>query len=210
MRHIQTFPLLIILALLVSSCGAPAAPTISAADVQTTAVAAAHTLVAQTQAAIPTNTAIPPTEAPTQAAVPTDTPVLFNTLAADTLVSSLPTLQPTATVQSGSGADPCNAALAANPDGRPTKIKIVNRTNGPIVASLYLNLTPFGVCGFRGYNLSKGGAVTITDLVYGCYNVSVFVNDPKNPSKAFGYGCINNPDLWIFEVHPESVKFLGG
>ena len=82
-------------------------------------------------------------------------------------------------------------------------------TKAPITASLYLNMTPFGVCGFRGYNLGKNDSVTITDLPQGCYNVSVLVNDPKKPSKSFGYGCINNADKRTFEINAGSVKFVG-
>ena len=63
-----------IVATFVSACGAePAPPTIAAVDVQNTAVAGAFTIVAQTQAAIPTATPLPPTETPTQTPLPTNT-----------------------------------------------------------------------------------------------------------------------------------------
>ena len=58
-------------------------------------------------------------------------------------------------------------------------------------------------------NIGKAGSILITDLIQGCYNVSVFVNDPKKPTKSFGYGCINNPDLWTFEIYRDFVKFIG-
>ena len=48
----------------------------------------------------------------------------------------------------------------------------------------------------------------INDLVQGCYNVSVYVNDPKTPSKSFGYGCINDEDKWTFLVGPEIVRLI--
>jgi hypothetical protein len=200
MNRITVFSLTVALAMVISACGAEATPTVNPVDIQNTAIAAAFTVVAETQAAIPTNTPIPPTETPSPTPLPTQTPI------------SLPTLEvpPTTAPTSGSsGGDPCNAPLGATVSGKPTTIKLVNQTKGPIIASLYLNLTPFGECGFRGYNLSKGDSVVITDLPQGCYNVSVFVNDPKNPSKSFGYGCINNSDKWTFDVFPESVKFTG-
>ena len=46
---------------LLSACGPEPEPTMSAEDVQGTAEAAAWTMVAETQAAIPTATPIPPT-----------------------------------------------------------------------------------------------------------------------------------------------------
>ena len=59
--------------LFLSACGTPAEPTISAEEVQGTAVAAAMTMVAQTQAAIPTATPIPPTDTPAPTPLPTNT-----------------------------------------------------------------------------------------------------------------------------------------
>ena len=52
----KILPILIALVVLLTACAPQAAPTMSPADVQGTAVAAAWTMVAATQAAIPTNT----------------------------------------------------------------------------------------------------------------------------------------------------------
>jgi hypothetical protein len=186
-----------------SACGAQATPTVDVASIQNTAVAAAYTVIAETQAAIPTSTPIPPTETPTQTPLPTETPVPTETS------TVAPGLASTATTVVGGTNDPCNAVLPANPLGQPTKIKLENNTGAPITVSIYMNLTPFGQCGFRGYNLGKIDSVTITDLPQACYNVSVFVNDPKKPSKAFGYGCINNPDQWTFVIEKETISLQG-
>ncbi len=197
--------LTVIGALILSACtgSAPAVPTVNPVEVQNTAVAMAFTIVAQTQAAIPTNTLPPPTEtptstpAPTETALPTETPLVTETATA--LV--VPT--------TAGGADPCDKPLTESPSGSPTKIKLENKTGAPITASIYMNLTPFGECGYRGYNIAVGGAVTITDLVSACYNVSVFVNDPKSPTRSFGYGCINNPDQWTFVITRDQVILKG-
>ena len=208
MKYSQILTLSFLIALLVSACGAPAtAPVVAPLDIQNTAVAAAFTIVAETQAAVPTNTTIPPTETPTQTPPPTNTPILIATESPVVLPSLEATVA--ATQIQAAGGDPCNAPLGASPDGRPTKIKLENQSGAPITASLYLNLTAFGVCGYRGYNLAKGGATTITDLPQGCYNVGVFVNDPDKPTKSFGYGCVNNPDQWTFVVTRESVTLQG-
>ena len=194
---------LLIFSLLVNACAAqPAEPTVSAEEIQQTAVAAAFTIVAETQAAIPTNTPVPPTETPTATPLPTDTPIPSPTL--DPLV--IPTF--TTAPQTSGNTDPCNAPLPGSIDGKPTKIRLKNETKGSLVISLYLNKTPFGECGYRGYNLEKKGTTTITDLVQGCYNVSVFVTQPNKSTKAFGYGCINNPDLWEFKIFEENVILL--
>lgn len=199
MKRTLNISILTILALAISACGGtPAEPTTSPQDIQATAVAAAFTIVAETQAAIPTNTPVPPTNTPEPTPLPTDTPVPPPTLD-PALVPTFTPLPPTA------GGDPCNKALGGSVSGSPTKIRLTNETKGSLVISLYLNLTPFGECGYRGYNLEKGGSITITDLVTGCYNISVFVTEPNKNSKSFGYGCINNPDLWEFKIRADQT-----
>jgi len=207
MKRISTISLIMTIAMVMSACGGgtPAEPTVNPQDIQSTAVAAAFTIIAETQAAIPTNTPVPPTDTPVPTPLPTDTPVPSPTL--ETIVIPTFTSPPPAPTNN-TGGDPCNQVLGAV-TGTETKIKLKNMTNGTLVVSLYLNLTPFGECGYRGYNLAKNDAITITDLVTGCYNVSVFVTESNKSSKAFGYGCVNNPDLWTFEIYPENVKFIG-
>ena len=202
MKKNLTISLLISIAMLISACGGgqPTEPAISPEDIQSTAVSAAFTIVAETQAAVPTNTPLPPTETSSPTPLPTDTP-----LPSPTIDPALPTATLIPTQTAVGGGDPCNAPLPGNVSGRDTKINLVNNTKGDLVVSLYLNITPFGECGYRGYNIGPKGSTLITDLPQGCYNVSVFVNDPKKPSKAFGYGCINNSDKWTFQIYEEQV-----
>lgn len=202
MKRFRTYnPLFLAIALLVSACGAEQAPTLSAVDVQSTAVAAAFTLVAQTQAAIPTNTPIPPTETATNTPPPTDTPV------------SLPTLQTLATVapvsNNPNGAatvDPCSTRVLSSPPGRETQIKIVNTTRVPIKVSIYLNETLLGGCGWGYVELGRNSDTTITSWVEGCYNIWAWSDDPRGRFNSSGYGCVNNSDKWTFEVTDAVVR----
>ena len=117
---------------LVAGCGGgePAAPTMSVADVQSTAVSAAFTIVAETQAAIPTNTPLPPTETPTSTPAATNTSV------------PLPTLEATLTnTPASSGGDYCATRVLGKPLGKNTTIKIENMTKSRVAVSLYLNET---------------------------------------------------------------------
>ncbi len=193
---------MIAIALIMSACGAEAVPTISAVDVQNTAVAGAFTLVAETQAAIPTATPLPPTETATQTQtpLPTNTPLTLPPLAA--------TFTPVAA--STAGGDPClTRVLSWSPKGRPAKIRLVNTTRAEITVSIYLNETPDHFeCGYRVYNIGSRSDVIISDLVQGCYNVWAFNNDQKIPVNAYGFGCINNPDKWTIEIFQDSVKGL--
>ena len=203
MKEFKLVPVLFILALIVSACGGEAVPTINAADVQSTAVAAAFTLVAQTQAAIPSATPLPPTETPTMTPLPTDTPV------------SLPTNQATATGAAASNSsnatvDPCSNRVLSSPKGKETIIRLVNEEKVPIKVSMYLEETAsHGECGYRVYDIGRNSDVVITDLVQGCYYLWAWSDDPKGKFNSSGSGCINNPDKWTFEVSSGSIKFVG-
>jgi len=206
MKRFYFISLLMTIAMVMSACsGTPAEPTMSADDIQATAVAAAFTIVAETQAAIPTNTSVPPTDTAVPTPIPTDTPIPSPTPEGGLVI---PTFTSIPTTVGNDGGDPCNKPLPGSVTGHSTKIRLQNETKGDLVISLYLNLTAFGECGYRGYNLGPSGSTTITDLPQGCYNVSVFVTEPKKSTKSFGYGCINNPDLWVFKIYAENTVLL--
>jgi hypothetical protein len=136
--------------LLLSACGAQEPPTMAPADVNNTAVAAAFTMVAQTQAAIPTNTPVPPTETPSPTPLPTFTlpppPTLDQLLA-----------PPTATQAVASDPNSCTKALNVGEAGPLKRIRIENTTAGSINISLNLwKPNDFGQCGALSYSLKKG------------------------------------------------------
>ena len=201
MKHLSILTV-IITTLIITACGAPAAPTVNAADVQHTAEAAAFTMVAETLAAVPTETPLPPTETPTETPLATDTPLPSPTLDV--------TLTSTSAPVSNATGDPCNRTLAGSPRGRETVIRIVNTTRSLVKVSLYLSETAaHGECGYRGYELSRNNDVVITDLVQGCYSLLAWSDDPRGKFHSTGGGCINNPDKWTFEISANNIKFVG-
>lgn len=209
MKNIKFLPALLILSLMISACGAEPVPTISAADVQSTAVAAAFTVVAQTQAAIPTATPLPPTETPTATPQATNTQVPLPTLDV-TVTTAAPTTSSGGSTSSGT--DPCaNRVLSWSPKGKPTVIRIANTTKAEVTLSLYLNETAsHGECGYRSYVIGKNSDVVISDLVQGCYNLWAWSSNNSSVSvNAGGSGCINNPDKWTFEIKEGTIKFTG-
>jgi len=203
----------VIIALLISACGAPPAPTMQAVDVQNTAVAAAFTMVAQTQAAIPTNTPIPPMDTPTQTPLPTDTPLPLPTsatLATVAAVAGAPTTAPASSGSGDSGADPCLTRVLSDPPGKETTIRVVNTTKLAVLVSMYLNETASkGACGYRSFNLAKNNDIVFTDLVQGCYNLWAWSENAKGKFFSSGGGCINNSDKWTFEIRESNIKFVG-
>jgi hypothetical protein len=202
MKSFSTFTALLSIALILSACGAPAAPTANPVDVQNTAIAAAMTMIGQTQAAMPTNTSLPPTETLTPTLAVTDTPLASPTLE----VTLAPTLPPTSTP----GGDPCATRPLSPQRGKETVIRVWNTTKVAVTVSMYLNETAaHGECGWRSFNLAKNNDIVFTDLVQGCYELYAWSDDPKGRFRSSGGGCINNSDKWTFEVNTATVKFVG-
>jgi len=204
-RSITTVSIAIVLIL--SACGAQTAaiPTTNPLDVQSTAVAAAFTIVAQTQAAIPTATPLPPTTAVTATALPTDTPL---SLPSAQVSAAQATFTPAAVSTNSSGGDPCKTRTLSSPNGASTIIRIANTTKANVTISLYLNeAAGKGVCGWRTYQLGKNGDVVITDLIQGCYNLWAWSDDTKlHFNVASGTSCINSPQKWTFFISSSTIK----
>jgi hypothetical protein len=72
---------------------------------------------------------------------------------------------------------------------------------------MFLNPTAFGECGYRAFNIPKGGSAYMSDLPYGCYSISSYIYDPKGVKASYGYGCANNSDLWWAEVFTDKITF---
>lgn len=180
----------------------------SPAEVQGTAMAAAMTMVAETQAAIPTATPIPPTETPTATPVPTNTvPPL--SLASPTLSQTIGVLPTNTAVQASSGSgsnDPCNALLT-DYAGESAKLKIRNnaKPKGPVTISLYVN-TLMGECGYLSARFDGSGSMTVP---LGSYTAWAIV-DSKKPFTAGTTFRIGSTGNYQLDIQQESVYFRAG
>jgi hypothetical protein len=195
----RIFPLLLTTVIFLSACGPQGTPTLAPAEVEGTAISSAWTMVAMTQLALPTATPIPPTDIPSPTPPPTFTPL------------PLPTLDISAAVPTSTkSGDPCNKLLVVSSGARMTRFRLENDTKAPVTLSIFLNKTPFGDCGYRGYNLSITAKDQI-DFPQGCYYFFAIINDPKKPAKAFGGGdniCANNSDLWVVRIGRDVINFI--
>jgi hypothetical protein len=200
MKRFSILAQALVIILIVSACGAQATPTVNPEDQYNTAVAAAVTLLAETQAAIPTATLPPPTVVPT------------NTLEAFVTSTPLPTLEvtltpmPTANPNAG---DPCiNNVLPDSLTGQPIKIRIDNPTKATINLTVYLQSgNPQGVCGYRAYVLAAGESLVINDLVEGCYSLWAWNPDPKDYFMVTnGTSCLNRSINWTFDITPHGIQ----
>ena len=203
MKKISILTLLLMITLLSSACGAPSAPatpTVNAVDIQNTVIAAALTVVAETQAAIPTATPPPPT------ATFTNTPPATSTL------PPLPTLDGTFTpVPSGNSGsdDPCiHKVLPALLEGVPVRMRVDNSTSVTVSVSVYLQqATPQSECGYRSYTLEPGQFVVINNLIEGCYTLWAWNPDPDNYFIVTnGTSCVHSSETWAFDITTSSIK----
>ncbi len=190
-----------VIVLLFSSACAPATPTIDPAQIQASAVAAANTMVAQTQAAIPTATEVPPTPLPSPTSLPTFAPL-------PTLPSDLPTVAPTQ-----STADDCNHLLDIGATTHDmAKLLIKNNTNGPVTLTIGKSKKDaFGQCGYMSWsNIPKKSSITVSVPQTGaapCYWFFAWVNDPAHarqlsPNSLY---CMNNPDKWTMNITYDNI-----
>jgi hypothetical protein len=194
----------VFLALVVSACGARATPTIDALQVQAYAQAAAATMLAETQAAIPTNTPEPPTP------LPSPTPLASPTVALAPTLAGLPS----PTLASSSDSSDCNHhVLDVGAAGAQAPVLIRNDTRGPIQFSMGLSTkNSYGQCGYLGWNIAKGQSIMVsvpltrTNQGDPCYWAAANILDPKRPTTVSGGGCINNGDKWTFDVGYDRIK----
>lgn len=190
---LRKISIVIVLALLASSCGAPAATPapVSFEDVQSTSMAGAFTALAETHVALPTNTLIPPTETATQTIVPSDTPDPSPTLD----ITSTPSL-------TALGNDPCNQTLSSW-KAPTTKITLryeyrpQNKTD-KVVLSLWVS-SVMGECGFLT-SFSSGPV--------GQYSALAFVDGEKDFKVTGGFRLTEGS--WEIIIRNDVIVAKGG
>ena len=186
----ETLSYIMLLAFLVSACGAPAIPTTDPVSLQSTSLAVAFTIVAETQAAIP------PTDAPTQTPLPTNTAEPSPTVVLSPTDFLTFTPEPVATKS-----DPCNKALVTW-EGPSASFSIVNESKpkGSIILMMSV-LTTLGECGWLNiYSDSFTGPI-------GNYSAGAFIDGEKD-FKSFGAFRITEGG-WDIIVRNDTITAQG-
>jgi hypothetical protein len=197
----KILPILLALTILLTACGSQGTPTMAPADVQNTAVAAAWTVVAMTQAAIPTATPLPPTETPM--------PTLLPTFTAEPLI--IPTLEPLLPPPANTvPPDPsnCNKPLNVAEAGPTNPMRIENNSGGPINLSLNLATNAFGQCGALSYSVPKNGKQVI-NIPKGSWWAYAWITYPNGTSGTSEGSFLINPgdfDMLRIIVGKESIQ----
>ncbi len=174
------------LTILLSACGARPVPTVDPAQVQASAIAAANTMVAMTQAAMPTETPIPPTAAATDTPQPSPTIPPIDTLP----VLGSPTVAPAST----SSGDDCKI-LSVSKGEKKANILFNNKTNVLMGVSFYLVKNAFGDCGYWSTQVKPHDSVFITNLPTGNYYIGTWTLSGKPDFQNLGYPFSINTQL---------------
>lgn len=189
----KKYPIILILLTLtiLSACGPAPAPTLSAADIQGTAVANAWIAITQTQAAIPTATAtLVPTA--TFTPLPTFTPISIATLP--------PLVIPTETTAAD---DPCNQPPPIKPNGVTVNVKFVNKSGGHVDLAFGMNSpNDLKECGTYSFSLGQFDEPVVTVLA-GCYWGYAWItgDTPSIAKTGSTILCVTDPNveraIWI-------------
>ena len=180
-RKIPTVISILIITML-TACGAAAQPTLSVTDIQNTAFPIVMTQYAQTKAAIPTATPIPPTptiEAATLAPLPT--------FAAQTTLG-VPVVDPNATATPDCYTPPTPKQL-----GTTVQLKLINKAGGPINPLSMGMYKPDdqGECFTFTFNLRDKQTISIK-ILSGCYWIAGYQTGPKPSTPRNNYICLTD------------------
>jgi len=178
-KHLTILFTLIIL--LMSACGPAPEPTLTAEELQGTAVAGAWLAVTQTQAAIPASTATP---------IPPQATLTYTPLATFTAVATFvpATIANTESV--------CDQLPATQLKGIQVPVKFVNKSGATVNLSFGMNSpNSYGECVTYSYTLGEFDTPVVKVLA-GCYWAYAWVQGSK-PSTAENLEllCVNDPSL---------------
>jgi hypothetical protein len=180
----------ILFILTLAACGRASTPTLSTADLASTAAADAWLAVTMTQAAMPTATAtlIPPTATP---------------LPTFTLFPTLPPVSPPP-VQAVGTTDPCDPLQPppVKPKGSQVQVKFVNKSGGSVNLSFYMT-SPNAQGECVGYTFVLGRYdEPVETVLAGCYWAYGWVTgDKPSTAQAIDLMCLSDPSkappIWI-------------
>lgn len=209
MKSKSLLVIIAVAALLLSACGAKAVPTIDPSQVQASAVSAANTLVAMTQAAMPTETPIPPSATPTDTPQPTPTipPLPTNPVLNPPVLPS-----PTAITSSSSGnsGGECNGSIKASKGENLATIMINNKTNVLLGVSLYLNKNSWGDCGYwsspAGIPSNSSASISLP-ASNSCYHVTAWTLAGKPNFMVGNNFCVGlNATKYVLNVTTNGIS----
>ena len=196
----KIIPVLAVLAIFITACGPQGTPTLAPAEVEGTAVSSAWTVVAMTLQAIPTATALPPTETPSPPPVPPFTPRPLPTQ--DILV--LPTGTQAA---AAGGVDNCLKPLNIAEAGPQSDVRFENETGGSVTLSLNLATNAFGQCGSLSYTLGKNEKLILSlpKGEYFAYAWITYANGDTSNASGYVNNRVGDNHMFAAKIRKEAI-----
>ncbi len=191
-----------LVSLVLASCsgGGESPPIISAEDVEQTALADARTMVAGTQAAMPTNTPIPTETTVPPSPVPTETLIPSPVVPLPTNIQSTPTgfaSQPSPTSAASTGG--CYPMQEWGVDS--AKINVYNQTKGVVTISVNVTLAN-GECGSFSLRFEKANSMTVP---VGCAWVWAWVDGKEDFTHSTSF-CMDVPRNYNLTVTNDGIR----
>ncbi|MCL4531094.1 MAG: hypothetical protein M1282_17015 [Chloroflexi bacterium] len=176
-RRLLTLVSILLIATL-TACGPAPTPTLSAADIQNTAVPIIMSQIALTKAAIPTATSVPPTDVPPLPTIQqaTITPLALN--APNTPINAgVPNPNATPTPN-------CYIPPTAKLLGTTVQIELVNKSSGPVNLSMGMfQPDADGECFTFSFDLRQYQSLQVT-ILSACYWMYGYQTGPKPSTPA--------------------------
>jgi len=209
-------PILLLFSFLLSACGAleatteDATPTISAADIRLTADVMVYDMLTQTQAAMPTNTLVPPTNTPLPPPTATFTivPTLSEIIASPTLFVAAETATPlvvaTNTVAPGTS---CMDQQLTSWTGESAQLSVSNNVKDTTANVFLCIVTEADEIGYISIPVVTSNSATVPQ---GCYSATAWVSGAKNFNATTTF-CIKDAVSWKlvgYEKTPVRESFL--
>jgi hypothetical protein len=197
----KTWLILALISLILAACGGgDATPVFSAEDVEQTALADARTMVANTQAAMPTHTLVPADTPVSPSPVPTETSISLTTVPLPTIAQPTPTTfasQPTPTSADSTGG--CYPMQEWEVES--AKVNVYNQTKGVVTISVNVTLAT-GECGSFSLRYEKANSMVVP---LGCAWVWAWVDGKEDFTHSTSF-CMDTPRNYNLTVTNDGIK----
>ena len=215
-------PIFLVFPFLLGACGAlgapvvDATPTISSEEIRATADVMVYDMLTQTQAAIPTNTIVSPTNTPLPPPTATLTivPTLDAILASPTISVNVATVAPSAiplaavanTLAPGRS---CMDQLLTGWTGESAQLSVSNNVKNTTANVFLCIITEADEIGYLNIPLVKSNSAAVPQ---GCYSATAWVSGEygQNNFNATTTFCIKDAKSWELVIDKGSLTMYGG
>ena len=202
----RLIPFILILSIALSGCSAlgldtvavDATATISAEEIRATADVMVYDMLTQTQAAMPTNTMIPPTNTPLPAATATitlvPTLVIGDVATATGAVVAPAVVIPTNTKALSTSLYPCTEKPLLEWTGESVQLSVSNNVKNSTANVFLCITTPYGEAGYINVPVLKSNTVQVP---YGVFTATAWVDGKRDFNATTGFAIKSSANVQL-------------